>query len=289
MTTFLSTYSPASNFSAYTAWAQSQANLSETEERQLLEAFVDHGDLTAVKALLMSHLKYVISIASTYSGYGLSIQDLVQEGNIGLMKAVKRFDITHSVRLATFASYWIKSEIHEYIIKNWRMVKIATTKAQRKLFFRLRKQLNYETPVQENLKYIAENAEVSLKDTQEMYARMIQQEGSLEANISSHNSESTTLGEVLSQPHDNPFDNLASEQTDTTNTKLSLAVASLNEREQWIIQQRWLHDSDTPRATLDQVAHHFKISIERARQLEAQALKRMRSFLSALHLQFDDL
>ena len=289
MSAYLSTLTPASNFSAYTAWTQSLPNVTEIEERQLLEAFVTQGDLIAVKKLIYSHLKYVVSIASTYTGYGLPIQDLVQEGNIGLMKAIKRFDTAHAVRLATFAIYWIKSEIHEYIIKNWRMVKIATTKAQRKLFFRLRKQLSYETPVQENLKLIAKNADVSLQETQDMYARMIQSDGSLEATFTSNNAESISLGEVLSLPGDNPLDTLINGQSAQLNTTLSQALSDLNEREQWIIKNRWLTENEGERLTLDHISKHLKVSIERARQLEVQALKRMRCYLSERHLHYPDL
>lgn len=289
MSIHMPTLTPASNFSSYAAWAQSQPNLSETEERRLLEAFVKNGDLIAAKQLLLSHLKYVISIASTYAGYGLSIQDLVQEGNMGLMKAVKKFDITHHVRLSTFAVYWIKSEIHEYIIKNWRIVKIATTKAQRKLFFRLRKQLNYEIPIQDNLKLIAADANVSLQDTQEMYARMVQGEASLESTMSSHDDQSTTLGDSLSLPSDNPVNALIQGQNEQAHNLLSHALSSLNEREQWIINTRWLQDADVARPTLEHVATTLNVSIERARQLEVQALKRMRLYLSDLNLQYTDL
>ena len=269
---------PSSSFSAYVSWAQMQTNISEEEEKSLLLEYTNKNDLSSVKKLLISHLKYVISIAGGYIGYGLPLQDLVQEGNIGLMKAVKRFDLIHAVRFATFAMYWIKSEIHEYIIRNWRIVKVATTKNQRKLFFRLRKQLDYEQPVQANLKSIAQQAGVSLHETQIMHARMLQYEESLEASVNYNDDTSVTLGEILSLPGDNPMQRVISAQQVETRTEyLNSAIKSLNDREQWIISQRWLTKTNTK--TLEFIAKHLGISIERARQLEVQALKRMRKFL----------
>lgn len=289
MTAYFPTLTAASSFASYAAWAQSIPNLSETEEKKLLESFVTNGDLLSAKQLTLSHLKYVISTASTYAGYGLPLQDLVQEGNIGLMKAIKRFDIARPVRLATFAIYWIKSEIHEYIIKNWRMVKIATTKAQRKLFFRLRKQLNHEIPIQENLKLIAKNADVSIEKTQEMYARMVQSDSSLEATLPSASTESLTLGEVLSSPNDNPLDTLICGQASQLDAALLKALLQLNERERWIIENRWLQKAEDKKLTLEHISKHLNVSVERSRQLEVQALKRMRGHLQTQQFQYADL
>lgn len=285
----LTVTSPTSSFSAYVAWAQKHPNLTEEHERMLLRAYSENSDLDAVKQLLLSHLKYVISIASGYLGYGLPIQDLVQEGNIGLMRAVKRFDMTHAVRLATFAVYWIKSEIHEYIIRNWRIVKIATTKAQRKLFFRLRKQLNYEAKVHDNLQNIALKAGVSLEDARHMHMRMMHHEESLESRVS-HQENDVVLGDMLSLPGDNPSDVVATEQTSSTRfAYLKNAMDALNERERWIIQKRWMIEDAKQKPTLDNVAQHLGVSVERARQLEAQALKRMKKFLDSNNVLYIDI
>ena len=275
----LSSLSPATNFSAYVAWAQSQPNLSVEEEQKLLRDFNECNDLQAVKKILLSHLKYVISIAVGYSGYGLSIQDLVQEGNIGLMKAVRRFDIRHAVRFSTFAVYWVKSEIREYIIRNWRMVKIATTKAQRKLFYRLRKSLDYEARTQDNLRKIALDSGVSLEDTQHMHARMLYAEESLEGPVP-HQDHNMVLGDVLSLSCDNPMDVIGKRQSCSMRTiSIKNAIDSLNAREKWIIEQRWMLEDESNKATLESMSQSLGISVERVRQLEVQALKRMKKYM----------
>ena len=205
------------------------------------------------------------------------------------MKAVKRFDLNHTVRLATFAVYWIKSEIHEYIIRNWRMVKIATTKAQRKLFFRLRKQLNYESRVQKNLQDIATSAGVTLQDAQHMHTRMMCYEESLESKAAYHDHD-TLLGDVLSLPGDNPMETVTAMQGHALQrVHLEHAIAALNDRERWIVEQRWLLDDAQEKPTLEMLSQHLGVSIERARQLEVQALKRMRTFLHNKNIAFVDL
>lgn len=272
----LDSASPAGSFSAYVAWAQSIPNLSEEEERRLLEEFAETHHLPSAQKIVLSYLKYVISIAHSYVRYGLPIQDLVQEGNIGLMKAIKRFDLSYSVRFSTLATYWIKSEIREYIIRNWRMVKIATTKAQRKLFSCLRKNFDHAETVSENLKRISEDAGVSLEETRHMYNRMMQPDASLEAPLYA-SEDAPSLGDSLSLV-ETPLQRLLQEEYEVGHEWLIKALASLPERERWLIETRWLGSEET-KPTLTELSKVLGVSVERARQIEVKAMKQLKLVL----------
>ena len=241
-------------------------------------------DVEAAKRLILSHLRVVVSIARGYDGYGLNQADLIQEGNIGLMKAVKRFDPDRSVRLVSFALHWIKAEIHEYILKNWRLVKVATTKAQRKLFFNLRsmkKGLDTLTP--EAVTDIAEQLNVREKDVTEMETRLTGHEIALEPQ--GDDEEGTGFGPAayLAAPGSEPTEIIESRQRDWLHTEgLSNALATLDERSRNIVQSRWLRDEDEGGSrTLQDLANEYGVSAERIRQIEAQAMKKMKAALAS--------
>lgn len=255
------------------------------QEEQKLAHIVQHGTrkedcILAAQKLVMSHLRFVVHVARGYSGYGLSQGDLIQEGNIGLMKAVKRFDPNKGVRLVSFAVHWIKAEIHEFILKNWRIVKIATTKAQRKLFFNLRrKKTRLGWFSDEEVKAVAKDLGVSTKDVLQMESRLSYQDHAFE--LSDDNEDDNTL---------NPSSYLQSEtigpqealiETDTTerNTaSLHKAIATLDERSKDIVTKRWLLDQ---KSTLQELATEYGVSAERIRQLENNAMKKLKSAMVA--------
>ena len=253
--------------------------LTADEERELATRLQQEGDLEAARKLIMSHLRFVVHIAKSYSGYGLPQADLVQEGNIGLMKAVKRFDPSVGVRLVSFAVHWIKAEIHEFVLRNWRIVKVATTKAQRKLFFNLRKskkRLGWLT--HEEVQTVARELGVSTKDVLQMEARMGSQDQSFD--LSDDDDESATFAPVQyledksqgveSTVISNEFDKDASE-------RLYSALKTLDERSQHIIQTRWLSDDKT---TLQDLADKYQVSAERVRQIEKNAMKKLQSVMA---------
>jgi RNA polymerase sigma-32 factor len=253
--------------------------LTADEERELAARLQQEGDLEAARKLIMSHLRFVVHIAKSYSGYGLPQADLVQEGNIGLMKAVKRFDPTVGVRLVSFAVHWIKAEIHEFVLRNWRIVKVATTKAQRKLFFNLRKskkRLGWLT--HEEVQTVARELGVTTKDVLQMEARMGSQDQSFD--LSDDDDESASFAPVQyledksqgveSTVISNEFDKDASE-------RLYSALKTLDERSQHIIQTRWLSDDKT---TLQDLADKYQVSAERVRQIEKNAMKKLQSVMA---------
>ncbi|WP_018691477.1 RNA polymerase sigma factor RpoH [Algicola sagamiensis] len=252
--------------------------LSAEEERALAERLHQDGDLMAAKQLIMSHLRFVVHIAKGYSGYGLPQADLIQEGNIGLMKAVKRFDPTVGVRLVSFAVHWVKAEIHEFVLKNWRIVKVATTKAQRKLFFNLRKskkRLGWFTNDEVNT--VAEELGVSRAEVMEMESRMSSQDmafdlGSDDDESSSHLLSPSQYLEDNSSDLATNFENKQWE--DHSANRLQLAIKTLDERSQDIIQSRWLTED---KATLQELANKYQVSAERVRQLENNAMKKLQA------------
>ena len=267
----------ADSLTAYIQKAQQQPILSEERERELAARYHDNGDLDAARELVLSHLRLVISVARGYLGYGLPHADLIQEGNIGLMKAVKRFDPARGVRLVTFALYWIKAEIHEYVLKNWKIVKAATTKAQRKLFFNLRRLTNTNGKALTPRETRAIAAELSVKesDVVEMQTRMSASDVALDAPLTD-DSESTAV-DFLADSRYAPDHILEQQDSERLQLEgLQTALAKLDSRSAQIIEARWLADSPK---TLQELAAQYNVSAERIRQIESQALKKMRGFL----------
>ena len=255
--------------------------LSEQQEVDLATRLRDDGDVDAARQLVMSHLRVVVAIARGYLGYGLPHADLIQEGNIGLMKAVKRFDPARGVRLVSFAIHWIKAEIHEYIIKNWRLVKIATTKAQRKLFFNLRGMKKDSTTLQPaEVQSIATQLGVKPEEVVEMETRLTGRDIPLDAG-SDDDDECFAPIAYLPDPHAEPSEVLAqTQQAQLQDTGLKSALASLDDRSRTIVQRRWLTEGDS--ATLHELAAEYGVSAERIRQIEAKAMQKMRGMLAAV-------
>lgn len=254
--------------------------LSEEEELRLAHQYRDHEDLSAAGELVLSHLRLVVSIARGYLGYGLPHADLIQEGNVGLMKAVKRYDPNRGVRLVSFAVHWIRAEIHEHILRNWRVVKIATTKAQRKLFFNLRSmKKGHGAMTRQETEEMASQLRVKVSDVSEMEMRLGGQDVSLEP---ASEDEDDNFGPIsyLSNPEEEPRRILEHEQDERLRAQgLENALNSLDQRSRRIIEARWLREDDT--ATLHELADEFGVSAERIRQIEAQAMKKMRALIPA--------
>jgi RNA polymerase sigma-32 factor len=255
--------------------------LSQEQERTLALRYRENDDLCAAQTLVMSHLRLVVSIARGYLGYGLPHADLIQEGNIGLMKAVKRFDPAVGVRLVSYAIHWIKAEIHEYIIKNWRMVKVATTKAQRKLFFNLRSHKNgNETLTSSQVTSLAEKLNVKPEEVLEMESRMGGNDIALETPASGRDSDALAPVAYLSSDDNEPTRILEAQAADRLQSEgLTEALDKLDERSRRIIEARWLADDEA--ATLHTLAEEFGVSAERIRQIESAAMKKMKETLRA--------
>ena len=253
--------------------------LSAEEERDLAKRYRADNDLDAAKGLIISHLRLVASIARGYAGYGLPQADLIQEGNIGLMKAVRRFDPERGVRLVSFAMHWIKAEIHEYIVRNWRLVKVATTKAQRKLFFNLRSMKQGMGTLQpDEVAYIARELKVKPEEVLEMESRMGGHEISLEGNSDDDGDEIFSPIAYLQDPAHGPLDTLADEESaHLQSTGLSKALDSLDDRSRRIVEARWLREDQ--HATLHDLAEEFGVSAERIRQIEQKAMQKMKGVL----------
>ena len=252
--------------------------LSEEDEVRLARQYRDQEDLSAARELVLSHLRLVVSIARGYLGYGLPHADLIQEGNVGLMKAVKRFDPNRGVRLVSFAVHWIRAEMHEHILRNWRVVKIATTKAQRKLFFNLRSmKKGHGAMSREETDEMASQLRVKASDVSEMEMRLGGQDISLEP-VGEDDEESFGPISYLSNPDQEPGRILEHEETERLRTQgLENALNSLDQRSRRIIEARWLREDDS--ATLHELADEFGVSAERIRQIEAQAMKKMRALI----------
>ncbi len=267
---------------AYMQSAYSIPMLSAEREHELATRLYEENDLQAAQELIMSHLRFVIHIAKGYAGYGLAQADLVQEGNVGLMKAVKRFNPEVGVRLVSFAVHWIKAEIHEFVLRNWRIVKVATTKAQRKLFFNLRKnkkRLGWFSNDEVNT--VAETLGVSTKDVLEMESRMSNQDQAFE--LTSDDDDSGTSNFSPAQYLEDKQSDLAEEVEsanweDHANKRLSTALVTLDERSQDIIKTRWLTED---KSTLQELANKYQISAERVRQLEKNALNKLKNTMAA--------
>ncbi len=254
--------------------------LSQEEEVRLARALRDEEDIEAARQLVLSHLRVVIAIARGYKGYGLPQADLIQEGNIGLMKAVKRFDPERGVRLVSFAVHWIKAEIHEFILRNWRLVKIATTKAQRKLFFNLRSMKPVlDTMNPDEVDAVAQQLGVKAEEVVEMETRLGGRDISLEPLSEDDDGESFSPIAYLTDGSE-PSRVLEAEQTGRLRGEgLEQALAALDERSRHIIEARWLREKDT--ATLHDLADELGVSAERIRQIEAKAMQKMRLAMAA--------
>ena len=274
---------PLGNLESYVRAANNWPVLTAEEEKALAERLHYQGDLDAAKTLILSHLRFVAHIARNYSGYGLPQADLIQEGNIGLMKAVRRFNPEVGVRLVSFAVHWIKAEIHEYVLRNWRIVKVATTKAQRKLFFNLRKtkqRLGWFN--QDEVELVARELGVSSKDVLEMESRMAAQDMTFDMSSDDEAGEGKAMAPVLYlQDKTSDFaDGIEEDNWDAhAADKLSYAMLSLDERSQDIIRARWLDDDN--KSTLQELADQYGVSAERVRQLEKNAMKKLKMAIEA--------
>ncbi len=255
--------------------------LTEKEESDLARSLRDEGDVEAARKLVLSHLRVVVAIARGYLGYGLPHSDLIQEGNVGLMKAVKRFDPDRGVRLVSFAIHWIKAEIHEYIVKNWRLVKIATTKAQRKLFFNLRSMKSSSNTLQgDEVLAMAQHLGVKPEEVREMETRLSGGDVALEAGPDDDEERFAPIA-YLADPHAEPSEVIAQRQyAHLQDEGLHSALARLDDRSRAIVQRRWLTEGDS--ATLHELAAEYGVSAERIRQIEAKAMQKMRGMLAAV-------
>ena len=273
---------PLGNIDAYIQAVNRVPLLTAVEEQRLATEYREQNDLAAAHGLVLSHLRLVVSIARNYLGYGLPHADLIQEGNIGLMKAVKRFDPEQNVRLVSYAMHWIKAEIHEYILRNWRMVKVATTKAQRKLFFNLRShKQGIQSFTPDEIDGLAKELNVKREEVAEMETRLSGGDIALEGQIDDGEEAFAPIA-YLADTHHEPTQIIASRQMDRLQGDgLSQALASLDERSRRIIEARWLNveDNGSGGATLHDLADEFGVSAERIRQIETAAMKKMRAAL----------
>ena len=256
--------------------------LSAADERELARRYREEQDLDAARQLVYSHLRYVVSVARGFSGYGLPLVDLIQEGSVGLMKAVKRYDYRRDVRLVSFAVHWIKAEIYDYVVRNWRMVKVATTKAQRKLFFNLRKNRSRLGPMQASeIEQLAEKLQVDEHTVREMETRLDGTDVSFDP-ILDHDDDSRSLSpaEVLAAEGADPGELvLKADEAHSRQLQLREALNSLDDRSRNIIQRRWLND-ESKKPTLQMLADEYNVSAERIRQIENRALSQMRTVVA---------
>ena len=255
--------------------------LSREQERALAVRFRSHGDLDAARQLVLSHLRFVVHIARGYSGYGLPVGDLIQEGNVGLMKAVKRFDPTLNVRLVSFAVHWIRAEIHEYVLRNWRLVKIATTKAQRKLFFNLRRlKKNLTWLSAEETAAVARDLGVAPGEVTEMEQRLAARDLSFDPAPEADDEESYSPAAYLPAPDSDPATAVEdAESADDSVMRLKGALSRLDPRSRDIVERRWM--SADNKATLHELATKYGVSAERIRQIESSALGKLRGLMAA--------
>jgi RNA polymerase sigma-32 factor len=253
--------------------------LSREEEVALAGRFRAEGDLDAARTLVLSHLRFVVHIARGYLGYGLPMGDLVQEGNIGLMKAVKRFDPGVGVRLVSFAVHWIRAEIHEYVLRNWRLVKVATTKSQRKLFFNLRKRKkNLAWLTEDETQAVARDLNVDVSDVREMEQRLSARDLSFDPTPESDDEESYSPAMYLPAANADPAVQAESEEWEEDSAdRLGQALQKLDERSRSILQRRWMTDD---KATLHELAAEYNVSAERVRQIEVNAIKKLKGLMA---------
>ena len=271
--------SPGKDIESYLSSVHSIPILTKEEEKELALKLYEEDDLDAARQLVIHHLRFVVHIARSYQGYGLPLGDIIQEGNVGLMKAVDKYDPHRGVKLVSFAVHWIKAEIHEYILKNWRLVKIATTKAQRKLFFNLRgKKKSLDWLTKEEAEKIASDLNVEVKDVLHMENRLSSNDSSFDSPVPSGDDE-----EIMSPSQyleDKRYDTeivVASEQAEQVNrAELLAALKTLDDRSKDILNRRYLSDE---KATLHDLADEYKVSAERIRQIENSALKKLKAFM----------
>ncbi|MEM8815943.1 MAG: RNA polymerase sigma factor RpoH [Pseudomonadota bacterium] len=270
---------PVGSLDAYIQAVGGVPVLSKEDEQALAHRFRDSEDLGAARELVLAHLRFVVHIAKGYTGYGLPLADLIQEGNVGLMKAVKRFDPGYDVRLVSFAVHWIRAEIHEFVLKNWRIVKVATTKAQRKLFFNLRKakkSLAWLSAAETEA--VASDLGVSVKEVTEMERRLSARDALFDPKPDADDDRAFGPASYLPSPESDPADLVekADFKNDAT-TQMTSALATLDERSRDIIESRWLTDS---KKTLHELADVYGVSAERIRQIESNAIKKMRNAMT---------
>jgi RNA polymerase sigma-32 factor len=272
---------PIGSFDAYVDVVSRIPVLSREDEQELARRYHGDGDLDAARQLVMSHLRFVLHIARGYSGYGLPLGDLVQEGNVGLMKAVKRFDPTVGVRLVSFAVHWIRAEIHEYVLRNWRLVKVATTKAQRKLFFNLRKyKRNLGWLSAEETRAVARDLGVSEQDVTEMERRLSSRDVSYDPAPEAEDDENASYSPAAYLPAADADPAIAVENAewdDDVSDRVAFAMTQLDDRSRAILQARWMNE---PKATLHDLADQFGVSAERIRQIEANAIKKLKKLVT---------
>ena len=270
---------PTGNLDQYIQAVGSIPVLSPSEERALALRFRDDQDLDAARQLVMAHLRFVVHIARSYSGYGLQLGDLIQEGNVGLMKAVKRFDPDVGVRLVSFAVHWIRAEIHEFVLRNWRLVKVATTKAQRKLFFNLRKSKQSSGWLsQEETAAVAEDLGVAASEVTEMEKRLYSRDLSYDP-IPTGSEDDYSPQAFLPSADPDPAEAVEAEDWQTNqHDRLSQSLSDLDARSRDIVARRWLTDN---KSTLHELAAEYGVSAERIRQIEAGALKKLRGMMAA--------
>lgn len=273
--------SPAGDVEGYMQAIRRIPVLDAEEERALALRLKEHNDLEAARQLVLSHLRFVAHVARGYSGYGLPQADLIQEGNIGLMKAVKRFDPAHGVRLVSFAVHWIRAEIHEYILRNWRIVRIATTKAQRKLFFNLRsakQRLGWFS--EDEAEAVAKDLGVEARVLRDMESRMALPDLGFDTPLGGESDdEGTAPADWIADSSYDPAYLVAEDDAEQNQQERLLeALEGLNERARDILQRRWLQE---PKATLQELADEYGVSAERIRQLESNAMKKLRGALAA--------
>jgi RNA polymerase sigma-32 factor len=271
---------PVGSLDAYVDRVARIPVLSREEEVALATKYRSDTDLDAARQLVLSHLRFVVHIARGYSGYGLPVGDLIQEGNVGLMKAVKRFDPEVGVRLVSFAVHWIRAEIHEYVLRNWRLVKIATTKSQRKLFFNLRKfKKNLGWLTETETQAIANDLGVTTREVTDMEQRLSSRDLSFDPSPESDDDEgSYSPSAYLPHPEADPSIAVEREQWDEDTTdRLAQAMQTLDDRSQHILRSRWMTDE---KATLHELADKYGVSAERIRQIEANAIKKLRGMVA---------
>ncbi len=271
---------PGKDIESYLSCVHAIPILTPEQEKELAYKLYDNNDLEAARQLVLSHLRFVIHISRSYSGYGLPLADIIQEGNIGLMKAVDRFDPNKGVKVVSFAVHWIKAEIHEYILKNWRMVKIATTKAQRKLFFNLRsKKKTLDWLTKEEAEQIAKDLNVEVKDVLHMENRLTSYDAAFDGPVGSDDeSDIMSPSQYLEDRSFSPEILVADQEvTDHNSEELSMALSQLDERSKDIIARRYLADK---KETLHDLADEYQISAERIRQIENGALKKLKAAMS---------
>jgi RNA polymerase sigma-32 factor len=269
---------PLGSLDHYIQAANAIPVLTVDEEQQLAIRLRDNNDLNAAKRLVLSHLRFVVHVARGYAGYGLPLGDLIQEGNIGLMKAVKRFDPNVGVRLVSFAVHWIRAEIHEFVLRNWKLVRVATTKAQRKLFFNLRKAKKHLGWLsKDEAEAVAADLGVTTRDVTEMEQRLSGHDVSFDPYPD--DDEDFAPATYLPSPNSDPAQSVESDNTDATaHARLGAALAKLDERSRVILSRRWLAEE---KATLHELAAEYGVSAERVRQIEANAIGKLKKQLAA--------